>query len=113
MRDTVQGMLNPLTGPAEFEADVGYPGAPERGSVIRGLEEAAADGARIFHAGTALRDGMVVADGGRVLNVTGTGSTVSEARRQAYEAVGRIDWPEGFCRGDIGWRALGREAARS
>ncbi len=91
----------------------GYPGTPERGSVIRGLEAAAAGGARIFHAGTALRGGALVADGGRVLSVTGTGSTVSEARRQAYEAVGRIDWPEGFCRSDIGWRAVGREAERS
>jgi phosphoribosylamine---glycine ligase len=91
----------------------GYPGAPERGSAIRGLEEAAASGARIFHAGTALRDGMIVADGGRVLDVTGTGSTVFEARRQAYEAVRRIDWPEGFCRSDIGWRAVGLGAERS
>jgi phosphoribosylamine--glycine ligase len=89
----------------------GYPGTPERGSVIRGLELAAAGGARIFHAGTALRDGVIVADGGRVLGVTGTGRTVSEARRQAYEAVGRIDWPEGFCRSDIGWQAIAREAA--
>ena len=76
--------------------------------MIRGLE-AAVNGAKVFHAGTALRDGLLVADGGRVLNVTGTGVTVSEARRQAYDAVRLIDWPEGFCRTDIGWRAVERE----
>jgi phosphoribosylamine--glycine ligase len=89
----------------------GYPAAPQKGSVIRGLEQAANGGAVIFHAGTAMRDGEVVANGGRVLNVTETGKTVSEARRKAYEAVDRIDWPEGFCRRDIGWRAVEREAA--
>ena len=90
----------------------GYPGTVEKGSVIRGLDGAVADGAMIFHAGTAVRDGRIVANGGRVLNVTGTGRTVSDARRQAYDAVGRIDWPEGFCRRDIGWRAVEREASR-
>jgi phosphoribosylamine--glycine ligase len=89
----------------------GYPAAPQKGSVIRGLEQAAAGGAVIFHAGTAMRDGEVVANGGRVLNVTETGKTVSEARRKAYGAVDRIDWPGGFCRRDIGWRAVEREAA--
>jgi phosphoribosylamine--glycine ligase len=87
----------------------GYPGAPLKGSVISGLEAAAANGAKIFHAGTAIGGGRLVADGGRVLGVTGTGGSVSEARRQAYDAVGRIDWPEGFCRTDIGWRAVERE----
>jgi phosphoribosylamine--glycine ligase len=90
----------------------GYPGAPETGSAIRGLESASAEGAVIFHAGTSLRDGGLIASGGRVLNVTGMGRTVSEARRQAYEAVARIDWPSGFYRRDIGWRAVGREAGR-
>ncbi len=89
----------------------GYPAAPQKGSVIRGLEQAAAGGAVIFHAGTAMRDGEVIANGGRVLNVTETGKTVSEARRKAYGAVDRIDWPGGFCRRDIGWRAVEREAA--
>jgi phosphoribosylamine--glycine ligase len=89
----------------------GYPGTPSRGSAIRCLETATAGGAQIFHAATAWRDGMLVADGGRVLSVTGTGRTVSDARRQAYDAVARIDWPDGFCRTDIGWRAIEREAA--
>jgi len=82
----------------------GYPEAPERGSAIGGLDEAAvlAD-VRVFHAGTA-RDpaGQLVAAGGRVLNVCATGADLSQARARAYEAVGRIDWPEGFCRRDIG-----------
>jgi phosphoribosylamine--glycine ligase len=89
----------------------GYPSAPEKGSVIRGMDEAASDGVEIFHAGTAERGGQIVANGGRVLNVTALAKSVSEAQRLAYEAVDRIDWPEGFCRRDIGWRALEREQA--
>ena len=89
----------------------GYPGSPEKGSVIRGLDDAASDGVEIFHAGTAERDSRIVANGGRVLNVTAAAATVTGARRLAYEAVGRIDWPEGFCRRDIGWRAVEREKA--
>jgi phosphoribosylamine--glycine ligase len=87
----------------------GYPDTPERGSEIRGLDQAAAvPGARVFHAGTeALADGRVRAIGGRVLTVCATGATISEARDIAYRAVDAIDWPEGFCRRDIGWRALG------
>jgi len=89
----------------------GYPGTPEKGSVISGLDEVAEDGVEIFHAGTALRDGTLIANGGRVLNVTATGATVTEAREHAYAAVDRIDWPGGFCRRDIGWRAVEREKA--
>jgi phosphoribosylamine--glycine ligase len=89
----------------------GYPGAPEKGSVIRGLEGAASDGVEIFHAGTAERGGELIANGGRVLNVTASAKTVSEAQRLAYRAVDHIDWPEGFCRRDIGWRAVERENA--
>ncbi|KQZ12828.1 phosphoribosylamine--glycine ligase [Mesorhizobium sp. Root554] len=88
----------------------GYPGTPEKGSVIRGLDEAAADGAQIFQAGTAVNGGALVANGGRVLNVTATGVTVREAQAKAYAAVDRIVWPDGFCRRDIGWRAVEREA---
>ena len=89
----------------------GYPGTPEKGSTIRGLAEAAAGGVEIFHAGTVERDGAIVANGGRVLNVTATGRTVADAREKAYAAVDRIDWPEGFCRRDIGWREIDRERA--
>jgi phosphoribosylamine---glycine ligase len=89
----------------------GYPGKPEAGTAIRGLAEAEAAGAKVFHAGTKLVDGELVAAGGRVLNVTATGATVSEARDRAYAAVDRIDWPGGFCRRDIGWRAVEREKA--
>ncbi len=88
----------------------GYPGVYEKGSEIRNLDAAAAvEGVQIFHAGTARRDGKLVANGGRVLNVSAIGKTVAEAQARAYRAVDLIDWPEGFCRRDIGWRALARE----
>jgi len=88
----------------------GYPGAYAKGSEIRGLEAArAVEGVEIFHAGTA-RDGeRLLSIGGRVLNVAARGRTVAEARESAYAAIAKIDWPEGFCRSDIGWRALARE----
>lgn len=89
----------------------GYPGTPEKGSVIRGVEDAASDGVQIFHAGTAINGGALVANGGRVLNVTATGDTVGEAQARAYAALDRIDWPDGFCRRDIGWQAVAREQA--
>ncbi|MCO5063249.1 MAG: phosphoribosylamine--glycine ligase [Rhizobiaceae bacterium] len=87
----------------------GYPGTPEKGSAIHGLEAAADTGATIFHAGTALNGDGIVANGGRVLNVTATGKTVREAQAAAYRAVDALDWPGGFCRRDIGWRAVERE----
>ncbi|HET9538205.1 MAG TPA: phosphoribosylamine--glycine ligase [Mesorhizobium sp.] len=89
----------------------GYPGTPRKGSVIRGLDEAAKTGVEIFHAGTALHEGQVIANGGRVLNVTAMGRNVTEAQAKAYAAINEIDWPEGFCRKDIGWRAVEREAS--
>ena len=86
----------------------GYPGAYEKGSVIRGVEAAERDDkVVVFHAGTKRgEDGALLANGGRVLGVTALGATVAEAQRRAYAAVDRIDWPEGFCRRDIGWRAV-------
>ena len=85
----------------------GYPGTYETGSVIGGLEAFAEDSRRmVFHAGTAHRDGQVVAVGGRVLNVTARADTLAEARDAAYATIDAIDWPEGICRRDIGWRAL-------
>ena len=87
----------------------GYPGRPRAGTPIRGIEAAEATGAKVFHAGTKRADGELVAAGGRVLNVTATGRTVGEAQAGAYAAVDRIDWPGGFCRRDIGWRAVERE----
>ncbi|MER8961858.1 phosphoribosylamine--glycine ligase [Mesorhizobium sp. M0701] len=89
----------------------GYPGTPEKGSVIRGVEAAAGEGVEIFHAGTAINGGALVANGGRVLNITATGRTVGEAQKKAYAALDRIDWPQGFCRRDIGWLAVAREQA--
>ncbi len=86
----------------------GYPEAPERGSVIRGLDRAAAiHGVQVFHAGTeADTAGVIRAAGGRVLTVCATASTLAAARDAAYAGIAAIDWPEGFCRHDIGWRAL-------
>jgi phosphoribosylamine--glycine ligase len=88
----------------------GYPGPPEKGGTIDGIAAAEADGAEIFHAGTAIRDGRLVANGGRVLNVTALGKTVAEAQAAAYAAVDALDFPTGFCRRDIGWREVEREA---
>jgi phosphoribosylamine---glycine ligase len=88
----------------------GYPGEPVRGSRIRGIEDAeAVPGVVVFHGGTREVDGAIFADGGRVLAVTALGSNVAEAQKRAYGAVDRIEWPEGFCRRDIGWRGVARE----
>ncbi|EDM71788.1 phosphoribosylamine--glycine ligase [Roseobacter sp. AzwK-3b] len=85
----------------------GYPGSYEKGSAINGLDDTTEDSFHmIFHAGTAMADGRIVASGGRVLNVTARGASLQQARDRAYMMVDRIDWPEGFCRRDIGWRAL-------
>jgi len=89
----------------------GYPGSYEKGTEIRGLEAAGAvEGVTVFHAGTKAADGRILASGGRVLNVSVTGCDVAEARDRAYAAVDLIDWPEGFCRRDIAWRALERDS---
>jgi phosphoribosylamine--glycine ligase len=88
----------------------GYPGTPEKGTEIRGLAAASAvEGVEIFHAGTRSDGTRLLADGGRVLNVSGIGRTVAEAQARAYQAISKIDWPGGFCRTDIGWRAIARE----
>jgi phosphoribosylamine--glycine ligase len=89
----------------------GYPGHYVRGTVIEGLDEAAAvEGVQIFHAGTKAEGGRILANGGRVLNISATGKTVREAQARAYAAIARIRWPEGFYRRDIGWRAVERES---
>ena len=92
-------------------ATQGYPGAYEKGSVISGVERAEEDPlVKVFHAGTARNEaGELIAVGGRVLNVTALGDTITEAQKRAYEAVAKIDWPQGFWRKDIGWRAVARE----
>ena len=90
-------------------AGAGYPGEPKKGGVIGGLKEASkVPGVNVFHAGTARQGDDIIANGGRVLNVTATAPTLKEAAARAYEAVDRIDWPDGFCRRDIAWRALER-----
>ncbi|TCU19058.1 phosphoribosylamine--glycine ligase [Rhizobium sullae] len=91
-------------------ASKGYPGSYEKNTPIVSLPEAG-DGTKVFHAGTSLKDGELVATGGRVLNVTATGRTVGEAQNRAYALVDKVEWENGFCRRDIGWRAIEREKA--
>ena len=88
----------------------GYPGTPETGGTIDGIDAAEAAGAIVFQAGTKERDGQLAASGGRVLAVTAEGPTVRWAQSAAYTAIERIDFPTGFCRHDIGWREVAREA---
>ena len=88
----------------------GYPGEVTKGSEIKGLDRDLGKMIQVFHAGTAMTDGRLVASGGRVLNVTALGATVADAQQAAYAAVDQIDWPQGFCRRDIGWRAVERGA---
>jgi len=91
-------------------AGAGYPGEPKKGGRIDAIPAAEATGAKVFHAGTALGiNGVLTANGGRVLNVTARGETVSEAQAAAYAAVDTIRAPDLFCRRDIGWREVARE----
>jgi len=87
----------------------GYPGTPAKGGAIDAIAPAESTGAKVFHAGTTLAEGQLVANGGRVLNVTARGRSVADAQRAAYAAVDALDFPTGFCRRDIGWREIERE----
>jgi phosphoribosylamine---glycine ligase len=88
----------------------GYPGDYNKGSRIEGLDAAAkVEGVEIFHAGTIVKDGAILANGGRVLNICASGKTVAQAQARAYQAVDRINWPDGFCRRDIAWQAVEQE----
>ncbi|MFM5955467.1 MAG: phosphoribosylamine--glycine ligase [Novosphingobium sp.] len=102
--------FSPDTALTVVLAAQGYPGAPKKGGTIAGIAGAEADGAKVFHAGTALADGVLVSVGGRVLNVTARGATVGAAQKAAYAAVKKIDFRDGFWRSDIGWREVEREA---
>ncbi|MEP0232792.1 phosphoribosylamine--glycine ligase [Roseibium sp.] len=118
MLASAEGSLNKVS--ARWHDDValtvvmaakGYPGAYEKGTNISGLAEASSDAdVEVFHAGTKASDGKILSNGGRVLNITARGKTVREARDRAYAAVEKVDWPDGFCRSDIGWRAIERES---
>ncbi|MGJ5041539.1 phosphoribosylamine--glycine ligase [Bradyrhizobium sp. HKCCYLRH1062] len=91
----------------------GYPGDYAKGGVIEGLDDAARiEGVEIFHAGTVAKDGAILANGGRVLNVCASGKSVAEAQARAYQAVDRIKWADGFCRRDIAWQAVAQEGGR-
>ena len=95
-------------------AGEGYPGTPKKGAEIKGLQGAGETaGVTIFHAGTKCDGDRIIANGGRVLGITATGASVKEAQARAYQAIAKIDWPDGFCRSDIGWRAIVREGATS
>ncbi|WP_018295069.1 phosphoribosylamine--glycine ligase [Mariprofundus ferrooxydans] len=91
----------------------GYPGNFDKGQVIGGLDDMEAAGALVFHAGTAEKDGMIVNSGGRVLGVTAVAQSVSQAQRVVYTALEKLDWPGGFYRRDIGYRAVAREESRN
>ena len=97
--------FKPEVGVSVVMAARGYPDAPLKGTEIRGLDAAAGGtGVTLFHAGTREAEGRILADGGRVLTLTGLGADAAQARARAYAAVDRLDWPEGFCRRDIGLR---------
>ena len=103
----------PETALTVVMAAKGYPGSYSKGSVIKGLDSAAqVEGVEIFHAGTKADGKRILANGGRVLDVSALGKNVREAQQRAYSAVDKINWPEGFCRRDIGWRAIEREQAQ-
>ena len=116
MLSTVEGRLAEVTPRWSSDAALtvvmaakGYPGTYLSRGAITGIERAEAlPGVKVFQAGTALRDGQLVASGGRVLNVTARAATIAEAQARAYETVAAIDFPDGFCRRDIGWRAVAR-----
>ncbi len=103
--------FSPDTALTVVMASQGYPDTPKKGGRIKGIAAAESAGAKVFHAGTALgADGTLTANGGRVLNVTARGGSVREAQTLAYAAVAALDFPDGFCRSDIGWREVEREA---
>jgi phosphoribosylamine---glycine ligase len=105
--DKVSVRFRPEPALTVVMAAQGYPGEPLKGTEICGLDKAAAmEGVTVFHAGTKMSDGKLVANGGRVLNISATGQSVAEARARAYAAIDAIDWPQGFCRRDIAWRAM-------
>lgn len=114
MKDAAEGQLESTsvrwhdrTALCVVMAAEGYPAAPKKGGVIDIPDGIDSDeDIEIFHAGTAQREGALVANGGRVLGVTAMGDSVAEAQRRAYQAVDLIEWPDGFCRRDIGWRAI-------
>ena len=90
----------------------GYPGSYAKGSIIEGLDAAAqVEGVEIFHAGTLAQAGRILANGGRVLDVSAVGKTIAEAQARAYAAIDHIRWRDGFYRRDIGWRAIAQDSA--
>jgi len=110
LAQTAAPIFAPETALTVVMAAKGYPATPEKGGKIQNLARAEREDAKIFHAGTAEVDGALVANGGRVLNVTASGANATEAQAKAYAAIDQIDFERGFCRRDIGWREVAREA---
>jgi phosphoribosylamine---glycine ligase len=104
--DNISVRWRPETALTVVLCSKGYPGEFLKGSVIKGLSQDFGKDVEVFHAGTAIDGEFIVSNGGRVLNVTALGDTPREAQAKAYTAVDKIDWPQGFCRRDIGWRAV-------
>ncbi|MBR0552319.1 phosphoribosylamine--glycine ligase [Stakelama marina] len=110
LADQPRPVFSPRTALTVVMAAKGYPGTPEKGGAISGIDKAEENGAIVFHAGTSMDGETLVASGGRVLGVTALGANVTEAKGAAYRAVDQIDFASGFCRHDIGWREVEREA---
>ncbi|MGB5483052.1 phosphoribosylamine--glycine ligase [Parasphingorhabdus sp.] len=110
LNDIPEPVFDPRSALTVVMAANGYPGSPEKGGKISNLREAEKDGVKIFHAGTAVVERSLVANGGRVLNVTALGKNATEAQAKVYAAVDKVDFDSGFCRRDIGWREVAREA---
>ena len=110
--DKVEAQWDPRPSVGIVLAAGGYPGDYAKGDVIGGLDAAATESGKVFHAGTALEDGQVVTAGGRVLCATALGDSVGAAQRQAYALAGKIDWQGCFYRHDIGYRAIARESGK-
>jgi phosphoribosylamine--glycine ligase len=110
--DAIEAEWDPRPSLGVVMAAGGYPGSYTKGDVIEGLPVGEESDRKVFHAGTALKDGNVVTSGGRVLCVTALGATVGEAQRRAYETVKQIRWSGAQYRTDIGYRAIARERAR-
>jgi len=108
LADHAPARFSPDTALTVVMAANGYPGTPETGGAIAGIEAAEAAGTRVFQAGTRRDGDRLVASGGRVLAVSATGPDVATAQAAAYRGVDAIDFPTGFCRRDIGWREIER-----
>lgn len=110
--DRMEIAFDPRAAVGVVLAAGGYPDNYAKGKLISGLDASVPEGCKVFHAGTRLKDGQVLSNGGRVLCATALGTTVAEAQAKAYQVVDQISWDGMYCRRDIGWRAVAREKAK-